>query len=73
MTELLHMALIYANALDPLEQDRIAMAILAEAPLRDIRARLGEADAEFVADRYLDDCDALWEARYAPAEETIVF
>ncbi|MFT7392078.1 MAG: hypothetical protein ACI9ZH_002313 [Paracoccaceae bacterium] len=43
------MALIYANALDPLEQDRIAMAILAEAPLRDIRARLGEADAAFAA------------------------
>jgi len=66
------MAFAYVNALDPIEQDRIAMAILADPALRDIRARLGEADEAF-ADQYLDDCDALWEARYAPAEETIVF
>jgi hypothetical protein len=72
MTDLLHMAFACANALDPIEQDRIAMAILAEAPLRDIRARLGEADEAF-ADQYLDDCDALWEARLTGAEETIVF
>jgi hypothetical protein len=72
MTDLLHMAFAYANALDPLEQDRIAMAILAEPALRDIRARLEEADEAF-ADQYLDDCDALWEARRADAEETIVF
>lgn len=66
------MAFACANALDPIEQDRIAMAILAEPSLRDIRARMGEA--EFAAGhQYLDDCDALWEARLADAEETIVF
>jgi hypothetical protein len=63
---LLHMAFACATALDPIEQDRIAMAILAEPALRDIRARLGD-------DQYLDDCDALWEARLTDAEETIVF
>jgi hypothetical protein len=69
MTELLHMALVCANALDPIEQDRIAMAMLAEPSIAEIRARLGEAGAE----QFLEDCDALWEARFTPAEDIILF
>ncbi|MDF2231671.1 hypothetical protein P2H44_03805 [Albimonas sp. CAU 1670] len=73
MTNLFEQAVAWVRRLDPADRDMIALSILMEPSLTELRARLSEADAELAEDRYLDDCDALWEARLGRAERTIDF
>jgi len=74
MTELFKKkAIAYAQTLEPGEQEHIAETILAELPHAVIRARLAEADADFVAGNAVEDNDAFWRLRLDRLQETIVF